>query len=377
MTAERRPPFVLLAAGGTGGHIFPAEALAGALRRRGVRVELATDRRGGSYGGGLAEVPAHFVRSATPGRGVWGKVKAGLTLLQGLMQARVLVGNLDPDLVVGFGGYPSVPTVYAAALAKKPVLLHEQNAVLGRANRLLMGSAQRIAVAFPGVGRGRLELEAKLIRTGNPVRPAVAARRGAPYEPPRAGGPVRLFVMGGSQGAKIFSTVVPEALARLPAELRGRIAISQQARADDLDTARAGLEPLGLAAFETAAFFADVPERLEACHLAITRAGASTIAELTCIGRPAILVPYPHAMDDHQTANARAVADAGGAWLMPQSALTAESLAERLSALLADPDALTAAAAAARDWGTDQAAERLADAVHDLLATTPRREATT
>lgn len=362
-----RPPFVLLAAGGTGGHVFPAEALADALRRRGARVELATDRRGGTYGGVLGELTTHQVQAASPGKGLWGKVKAGLRLLQGLMQARVLIGNLNPDVVVGFGGYPSVPTAYAATLAKKPLLLHEQNSVLGRANRLLVGGARRIAVAFPGVGANKPELEAKLIRTGNPVRPAIAALRDAPYRVPDVDGPIRLFVMGGSQGARIFSTVIAEALALLPEEIRARIHLAQQARADDLDTARAGLEVLGLGALELAPFFADVPQRLESCHLAITRAGASTIAELTCIGRPSILVPYPHAMDDHQTANARAVADAGGAWLMPQGSLTGAALAERLTTLFAEPERLVQAADAAHAWGTDQAAERLADAVLGLL----------
>jgi UDP-N-acetylglucosamine--N-acetylmuramyl-(pentapeptide) pyrophosphoryl-undecaprenol N-acetylglucosamine transferase len=368
---DRRPPLVLLAAGGTGGHVFPAEALAQALRARGVVVELATDRRGGAYGGTLAEIPNHAVSSASPGKGVWGKLKAGLLMGRGLMQASALIRHLAPDAVVGFGGYPAVPTVYAAAMAHRAVVLHEQNAVLGRANRLLASSARRIAVAFPEVGAIKPEFQDRVVRVGNPVRPPVAALRASPYAAPDDNGPIRLFVLGGSQGARVFTDVIPAALALLPAELRARLHLAQQARAEDLDRAREALAPLELAELELAPFFGDVPDRLRTCHLAITRAGASTVAELTCVGRPAILVPYPFATDDHQRANAAAVAKSGGGWLLPQDEFTPEVLAERLNSLLVDSEALILAAQAARNWGTAAAAERLADLVLDVIDRKP------
>jgi UDP-N-acetylglucosamine--N-acetylmuramyl-(pentapeptide) pyrophosphoryl-undecaprenol N-acetylglucosamine transferase len=360
---------IMLAAGGTGGHMFPAEALARALLARGRSVTLVTDRRGHAFGDSLAEVPVHRIRAASPGAGLIGKLKAAVEMALGLLEARALLRRLRPAAVVGFGGYPSVPTVYAAIQARVPSLLHEQNAVLGRANRMLIAGAKRLAVAFTGVTRVSEADRAKIIRTGNPVRPAIAARRDAAYQAPEGEAPVRLLVMGGSQGARVFSDIVPQALALLPAPLRAQIHLSQQCRPEDLEAARAALSGLGLGGLTLESFFRDVPDRLAACHLAITRAGASTIAELTCVGRPAILVPYPHATDDHQTANARQLAEAGAAWLVPQPDFTARALADRLSALLNDPATLRAAAESARDWGTAQAADALADAVLAMLAT--------
>ncbi|AWK87515.1 undecaprenyldiphospho-muramoylpentapeptide beta-N-acetylglucosaminyltransferase [Azospirillum thermophilum] len=358
---------IILAAGGTGGHFFPAEALARELLARGRTVTLVTDRRGQAFGDGLPEVPVHRIRAASPAGGIAGKLKGGLQLLLGILEARALLRRLDPAAVVGFGGYPSVPTVFAAGQARLPVLLHEQNAVLGRANRMLMQSARRLATAFAEVAAVGQKDRAKIVRTGNPVRPAVAARRDTPYEVPAADGPLRILVMGGSQGARVFSEVMPQALALLPAELRARIHLSQQCRPEDLEAARAALSALGLGGLDLQSFFRDVPERLAACHLAVTRAGASTIAELTCIGRPAVLVPYPHATDDHQTANARQLAAAGAAWLVPQPDFTPQALAAQLAGLLSDAPALARAAAAARGWGTDAAAANLADAVLAML----------
>ncbi|PWC33729.1 undecaprenyldiphospho-muramoylpentapeptide beta-N-acetylglucosaminyltransferase [Azospirillum sp. TSO35-2] len=370
---------IVLAAGGTGGHMFPAEALARELLARGRAVSLVTDRRGHAFGDTLPEVPVHRIRAASPGAGFVGKLKAAFHLGLGLLEARALMRRLAPAAVVGFGGYPSVPTVYAAIQGRLPVLLHEQNAVLGRANRMLIAGARRLAVAFDRIEKLGEAQHAKLVRTGNPVRPAIAARRLSPYAAPDAtsDAPIRLLVIGGSQGARVFSEVIPAALARLPAELRARIHLSQQCRPEDLESARAALEPLGLGRLDLQSFFRDVPERLAACHLAITRAGASTIAELTCVGRPAILVPYPFATDDHQTANARHLAEAGAAWLIPQPDFTAGALAERLSALLADRQALADAARAAHDWGTADAASALADAVLAMLDPTRERRGTT
>lgn len=358
---------IVLAAGGTGGHMFPAEALARELLARGRAVTLVTDRRGHAFGDSLAEVPVHRVRAASPGNGILGKLTAALQMGLGLLEARALMRSLRPAAVVGFGGYPSVPTVYAAIHAKIPALLHEQNAVLGRANRMLIAGAKRLAVAFTGVTRVDEGDRAKILRTGNPVRPAVAARRATPYATPTDGGPIRLLVMGGSQGARVFSDVLPQALAALPEPIRARIHLSQQCRPEDLEAARQALSGLGLGGLELQSFFRDVPDRLASCHLAITRAGASTIAELTCVGRPAILVPYPHATDDHQTANARQLAEAGAGWLVAQPDFTAPALAARLTALLAEPETLAAAAAAARRWGTADAASSLADAVLAMI----------
>lgn len=358
---------ILLTAGGTGGHVFPAEATARELLNRGWDVELVTDARGQAFGGDLAGVPVHRISSASPGKGLWGKLKAGVLMGRGLMQANAMMRRMRPAAVVGFGGYPSVPAVMAAAGAGVPVVVHEQNAVLGRANRMLAAGAKIIATAFPAVDKLGKGGEGKLLRVGNPVRGAVAAARDVPYVAPTADGPLNLLVTGGSQGASVFAELVPAALALLPADLRGRIHLAQQARAEDLDKVRAALAPLGLAGVAVESFFRDVPERLAAAQLATTRAGASTIAELTCIGRPAVLVPYPHAADDHQTANARAAAAAGAAVCAPQDDLTPQSLADLLAGLLTDPTRAAAMAAAARDWGGADAAARLADAVEALI----------
>lgn len=360
------PRLIVLAAGGTGGHMFPAEALARALIGGGHRVALVTDGRGQAFDETVPGAETHRISAATLGPGLGGKIRTAALLARGYGQARRLLKARRPAAVVGFGGYPSLPTVYAAGRLGLRVVLHEQNAVLGRANRRLAGVADRIAVAFPDVAGIAPADRAKVIVTGNPVRPAIAAQAGQGYAPPAADGPVRLLILGGSQGARVFSDIVPAAVALLPAGLRARLDISQQARAEDLDRARAayGSDTSGRT---LAPFFQDVPARMAAAHLVICRAGASTLAELTTLGRPAILVPYPFATDDHQTANARAVAAAGAGWLMPQADFTAEALAARLVALLDDPSSLTAAADAAVAFGHPDAADRLARAVLDLI----------
>jgi UDP-N-acetylglucosamine--N-acetylmuramyl-(pentapeptide) pyrophosphoryl-undecaprenol N-acetylglucosamine transferase len=369
---------ILLAAGGTGGHMFPAEALARELLARGRRVALVTDRRGKAFGDALPEVEVFRIHASAPSGSIVAKLRGVAELALGTLQAQRLVSRLRPAAVVGFGGYPSVPAVLAAQRSRLPTVLHEQNAVLGRANRLLAGNARVIVTSFPAVSQIRPSDAGKLVRAGNPVRPAILAVRGLPYPETTGDGPLSLLVTGGSQGARVFSEVVPAALALLPDALRRRIRLSQQARPEDLEQARAALAAAGIEA-EVSSFFKDMPERLAACHLAITRAGASTIAELTVAGRPALLVPYPHAMDDHQTANAQALADAGGAWLLPQGSLTPAVLASRLEALLTMPASLITAAAAARAWGAPDAASRLADAVLEACggngAAAPTREA--
>jgi len=363
----RRP--ILLATGGTGGHVFPAEALGRALAARGQAVAVITDRRGLDFHRGRSDLPAYAVRAATPSAGgLAGRVRGVAELALGTLQARALLKRLTPAAVVGFGGYASAPPVFAASLLGLPTAIHEQNAVLGRANRFLARRADRIALSFPGtVGLGKEEAD-KAVLTGNPVRPEIAAVAGTPYPELVADGPLRLLVTGGSQGASVFADILPTAIARLPDGLRARLEVTQQCRAEDLARVRAAYGRIGVAA-ETAPFFADLPARLAATHLAIGRAGASTVSELAAIGRPALLVPYLHAVDDHQTANAHALDEAGGAWLMPQPAFTPEALAARLESFLALPATLTRAAACAKAAWPGDAAEKLADLVVNLAST--------
>ena len=359
-------PLIVLAAGGTGGHVFPAEALAGALLARGLRLALVTDRRGEAYGGTLGQLETYRIRAGgLAGRGPLARLRAAGELALGILQARRLLKTLDPAVVVGFGGYASVPGMVAATMAHRPTVIHEQNAVLGRANRLLAGRVDRIATSFPQVAHIEARLADRLVHTGMPVRAAVAALGGTPYPTPAPDGPLRLLVLGGSQGARVLSEVVPAALARLPDDLRPRLEVAQQCRPEDLAGVEQAYRDSGIRA-TLASFFADAPERIAQAHLVIARAGASTVAELIALGRPAILVPYPHAIDDHQTANAHAVAEHGGAWLMPQTGFTPETLAARLDELLHAPETLTRTAACAGRAGRADAARRLADLVVGL-----------
>lgn len=360
-------PRVVLAAGGTGGHVFPAEALAAELLGRGVQLVLFTDRRGGAYGGVLGEVEMRFVRSGRmAGRNVAARLQGGAELALGFFQARSLLKRTAPGAVVGFGGYASVPTVLAATMTGYPTLIHEQNAILGRANRLLAAKVSKVATVFDHVGGLPAGGKTKTLRTGMPVRPAFAVKRADPYQPMASEGPVNLLILGGSQGARVFSDVVPAAVERLAGDLRQRLRISQQCRPEDLDRVRDAYKRMD-ATIELKAFFDDVPTRLADAHLVIARSGASTVGELTAVGRPALLVPYPHAIDDHQTANARALDDAGAAWLIPQETFSPEVLADRLASLVGDPAILTTAAERARASGAPDAAERLADAVLALM----------
>ncbi len=353
---------IALAAGGTGGHMFPAESLARALIGRGLKVAMITDSRGGAFGGSGLDVELFRIRAATVGAGLIGKLKTAISIAIGYVQARGILKRLKPAALVGFGGYASAPTVLAAGARRVPVLLHEQNAILGRANRLLARRAAGIAVAFPAVGQAG---DAKLVRTGNPVRPGIVEVASTPYEPPVADRAIRILVLGGSQGAKALSELVPGALAKLKEPVRRRLVVTQQCRAEDLQLARTVYEDTRIV-HQLDTFFQDVPRLMAEAHLVVCRSGASTIAELTAIGRPAILIPYPYAADDHQTANAAALEAAGGGWLMPQSELTIDSLSERVATLIATPDALGKAAAAAKTFGTTKAAEQLADAVMRL-----------
>ncbi len=358
-------PCIALASGGSGGHVFPAEALARELLGRGLKVVLITDQRGARFGEDVP-VPVARIRASKMGQGLIGKARSFLEMGIGFLQAFRVLKKLRPSVVIGFGGYPSIPTLYAAAQLGIPIILHEQNAVLGRANRAMADKARVIATGFPHVVGVAGALKSRLVHTGNPVRAAFIALRGTPYLAPTPEGPIRLLVLGGSQGARVFSSVVPQALALLPDPVRRRIVIAQQCRKETLDEARAAFAAAGMEA-ELASFFTDVPERMGAAHLVIGRAGASTLAELTTVGRPSILVPFPHGHAGEQTANAESLAEAGGAWLIPEQAFTPDSLAVRLESLIAMPDALSQTAAAARAWGKISAADALADVVAQVV----------
>ena len=354
-------PLVLLAAGGTGGHLFPAEALAIALRKRGAVIELATDVRAAHF-----EFPAravHLIPSATVrGRNPLALARTAALLALGTAKAWALIGRIRPAVVVGFGGYPTVPPLFAASMRGVATVLHEQNGVMGRANRLLAARVTKIATGFPSLARLDPRLQAKITFTGNPIRPQVIAAAATPYAAPAVDGPLRLVVFGGSQGARVMAEVMPAAVERLSAEFRKRLSIVQQARAEDLDAVRATYAKLGVAA-DCAPFFADLPARVAAGHLVVSRSGASTVAELSAIGRPAILVPLPHALDQDQFVNAGVLEAAGGAIRIEQRDFTPERLARGITALAADPAQLAKMAAAAKSAGTIDAAERLAELV--------------
>lgn len=353
-------PLVILAAGGTGGHVFPAEALAGSLARRGFRLALVTDDRGTKYGGNLGEIDTHRLPIRKMTGGLLRRLVGFASLLPGYFAARALLGKLQPAAVVGFGGYPSLPTV-AAARRRFRTAIHEQNAILGRVNRLVATGVDAVATSFAETrGAGN---NATLV--GNPVRGEVTALRARPFELPAPGARLRVLVTGGSQGASVFGRVVPAALALLAPEKRARISLVQQTREEDAETVRQRYRTLGFAA-EVAPFFADLPLRVADSHLVIARAGASTVAELACIGRPSLLVPLPGATDDHQTANARALAAAGGAWIVPEAEFTPADLAARLAALVDDPRPLSSLAGGAHSFGRPDAGERLADLVQKL-----------
>lgn len=359
-------PLILLTAGGTGGHVFPAEALAEELMKRGCRLAFVTDRRGQAYGGILGGIDTFRVRAGgIAGRGLSARILAAIDLGLGSLQAMALLLRLKPSVVVGFGGYASLPAMLAAWLLRLPSMLHEQNAVLGRANRLLASKVKRIATSFSHV-RFVDQADSRVKRTGMPVRPAVLAERGKPYPPIVDNGPLSILVMGGSQGAKALSEIVPDALSRLPDGLRSRLKISQQSRPESLAVSRACYMRAGIDAV-CEPFFADIPARLASAHLVISRAGASSVAEIACVGRPALLIPYPHAIDDHQTGNAQELDEAGGGWLMREENLSGESLAGRLAQILSNPGTLARSAACAQAVGEPLAAKRLADLVLELV----------
>ncbi len=363
---------VVLAAGGTGGHVFPAQALADELLRRGHALALVTDRRGVEYGDALGRIETFRISAAGLGDGLLGKLRGFLALGAGFFEARRVLSRLRPGAVVGFGGYPSLPTMIAACRAGLPTLIHEQNAVLGRANAFLAPRVSRIATSFASVAGLRARDREKMVQTGNPVRAAIAELRDHVFAPEGDG--FTILVLGGSQGARVLSDVVPVALAGLPEAARRRLRVVQQCRKEDIERVRLAYWGHDIKA-ELATFFDDVPDRLRAAHVVICRAGASTVAELVEAGRPAVLVPYRFATDDHQRANASAVADAGGGWMMVEDDFTPEALARRIAELIEDPGQLVRAATHCAALRRGGAAARLADEVEKLLGAERDREA--
>jgi len=356
-------PLILLAAGGTGGHLFPAEALGVELIERGMRVRLVTDARALRYSGLFSKdmidvVPSETVRGRSP----LALARTGLMLVSGTVVAFKLMRRLRPAAVVGFGGYPTLPPLVAARLARIPSVIHDANAVLGRANRFLSRYVDAIATSLPGVLDRDPALAGKTTMVGTPMRPAILTAAASGYAPPDPTGPFRLLVVGGSQGARVMSDIVPDAIERLEPSLWNRLILTQQVREEDMGRVRAVYDRLKIQA-ELAPFFTDLPARLASNHLIVSRSGAGTVAELAAIGRPSILVPLPGSIDQDQFANAGVLAQAGGGLRIVQADFSPDRLAAEISTLAAEPQRLAAMAAAARGAGRLDAAERLADLV--------------
>jgi UDP-N-acetylglucosamine--N-acetylmuramyl-(pentapeptide) pyrophosphoryl-undecaprenol N-acetylglucosamine transferase len=362
MTGQRR---VVVAAGGTGGHLFPAAALSHVLAARSFEVHLVTDERAEKYGGDFPASEIHTIAAASPSGGsAFSRAQAALTLTRGTFAARKLFKHIAPRVVVGFGGYPAVPPVLAAAWLGVPTLLHECNAVIGRANRFLAPWVDAIAKGFEALGGLPESLVARAHLTGNPLRPMVLEAARLPF-PDWSDGRRKILVTGGSQGARIFSDVVPAAIALLQEGLRRKLILVQQAREEDEERVHSAYAALGVDA-EVRSFFPDLPARMAQAHLVIARSGASTVSELAVIGRPAILVPLPHALDQDQAANAKQLAATGAATISAQSVFSPQWLATCLAGALGDMAALAARAGAAKRAGIPNAAERLAGLVQGL-----------
>ena len=350
---------IVLSAGGTGGHLFPAQALAGVLARRGRGIVVMTDTRFANYATAFPGARIETVPSSP-----FNAVAAPFKIMAGIAIAFTKLLKLKPAAVVGFGGYPSVPVMLAANLARLPTAIIEQNAVVGRANRLVMNRVRIVAAAFP-IARFAPSDKSKIVLTGNPLRPEVEALWGTPYEMPKAGGVLRLLVFGGSQGARAMSEIVPAALTRLPHDLKVRLSVVQQCRPEDIETVRQIYANAEIRC-ELQSFFSDLPKRMADSHLVIARSGAGTVAELMAIGRPAILVPLPGALDDNQTPNADILARAEAGWRVAQAELTPDVLAQMLVRIFAEPRDLARRAACAHAIAVPQAAEKLADVVENL-----------
>jgi UDP-N-acetylglucosamine--N-acetylmuramyl-(pentapeptide) pyrophosphoryl-undecaprenol N-acetylglucosamine transferase len=356
---------IVLSAGGTGGHLFPAQALAGELVRRGKTIVVMTDRRGTNYAKAFPGAAIETVPSAAfSDRSVIGLLSAPFEIVAGIVAAFLKLLRIRPGAVIGFGGYPSLPVMIAAWLGRYPTAILEQNAVTGRANRAVMNKVRVMAAAFP-IARFAPRDKSKIVLTGNPLRPEVIALSGASYQKPAEGGPLHLLVFGGSQGARAMSELVPAAVRLLPETFRRRLSIVQQCRPEDLESVRAAYSAAGINA-ELASFFHDMPARLVWAHLVVARSGAGTVSELMAIGRPAILIPLPHALDDNQTPNAEILSRANAGWCVAQSTLTPEKLAGMIKLALSNPEDLAERAANAHALARIDAVSRLADVAENL-----------
>lgn len=359
---------IVLSAGGTGGHLFPAQALANELVKRGRKIVVMTDARFANYatqfpGAAIATVPSSPFNAIT----------APFKIAAGIVVALAKLMKLKPAAVIGFGGYPSVPVMLAATSLRLPTAIIEQNAVVGRANRLVMDRVKIVAAAFP-IARFAPRDRSKIVLTGNPLRPEVEALWGASYNVPVAGGPIRILVFGGSQGARALSEIVPAALTHLPHDMKMRLAVVQQCRREDIEQVRQVYANAEIRC-QLESFFSDLPQRMAESHLVIARSGAGTVAELMAIGRPAILVPLPGALDDNQTPNADILDRAGGGWKIRQSDLAPDLLSQMIIQIFADPLALARRATAAHALATPNAAAKLADVVDDLVNPSSKKEA--
>lgn len=353
----------VVAAGGTGGHLFPAQALAEALIARGWRIVLASDERAAAFAESFPAEERIGLSARTFQRGdVVAMGQAGIAIVRGVMQARAAFTRIDPAVVVGFGGYPSVPGLLAGITQGRPTLLHEQNAVMGRANRRLAGHVRAVACAFPVLQKAPGSVAENAVVVGNPIRPDIRALADHPYTPPTADGPIRLLITGGSQGARLLSELMPEAIKQLPEDLRHRLDVQQQTRKESMDNARR-IYADAMVKAEIAPFFRDMATRLRDAHLVIGRSGAGSVCEFAVAGKPAILVPLAIALDDDQGQNARVMAEAGGAEVARENQLTVDTMAGALQKLLTNPDRLARMAAGARSIAKPDAAERLADLV--------------
>jgi len=342
--------------------MFPAQALAEVMLARGWRVRLSTDERGARYAGGFPEaVERQIVSAGTFSRGGLSKIAAPFQIAWGVLTAVLRMRRERPACVAGFGGYPALPAMAAAWLLKRPRLAHEQNGALGKVNEFFAARVDRVAC---GTWPTELPKGARAVHTGNPIRSAVLDRAASPYTPP-GDWPMSIVVMGGSQGARILSRVVPDALANLPAALRERLSVVHQARPEDHDAVVATYAAAGIRA-TVEPFFSDIPERLAQAQLVISRAGASSVADISAIGRPAILIPLAIAVRDHQTANARGLAEAGGAIVLSEAELSVEALSDAVGSILGDPELAADMAEASLSQGVPEAAERLADLVEEL-----------
>ena len=354
---------ILLSAGGTGGHIFPAEALARDLLSRGFEVAMTTDIRGERYiPFDRNEVEVHVLKSGTVRKGLVSTITSVMNMGLGYVQAHHIIKRVKPVVVVGFGGYPSFPAVYAAQKRKIPTVIHESNAILGKANEYLAPKADRIALGFPDISGLDESDVVRTVVTGTPVHPDIAELYNKPYPTIEQDGELRIFIMGGSQGAKVFGDVLPLAFSHLPEAQRKRLKITQQCRKEDIEDVTTAYKDSGIKA-ELKPFYDDVPKRLADAHLFIGRSGSATVSEVTAAGRPAIFVPYPFHKDQELKRNAELVADMGGAWVMTQEGFTAEALLTRIETSLQSPEILFLAAEKARASGRPDAARKLGNVV--------------